>query len=539
MMFDIVQNRLVDDDIIFDTSLDNKYIDQFISAIPNTSFEKIQQPYRQSKYHGGSTAIGRQHAKNHPSSCQCFKSTCTNHPLYDRIMEIVSFSLTLPILTVFTMIALLDTAKRRWWDLKRHDSNQNPMDRQHLQDLNLDEEIAQDEFYYARRWGYDCHQYNVTTQDGYILKMYRFAQKRKIPYSAGFSEPRKSVLIGHGLFQCSGNLVLNEKDSLVFALVDEGYDVWTGNNCAVGSLEHTCLSSNDASYWDWGLKELALYDFPAMLDYIYEATGQEKVGYIGHSQGNAQVFIALSIKPELANKMSCFIALAPAVVSGTLVTTYPLRALIHMNKTVFRLLFGKKAFLEIMTTAQRHLPPSLMCTLAYSVFSYLFTWWDYHWVQRRKIKYFQFTPRPVSTRLLLDWLEGWGRQGVCLHVTRTGSITSDQCNNIKKIPLAIIYGENDYLVDSVAFVRSFQGYENHGLLEEPNHHQQHTLPRSSTSTENQHSFSFPSLELVHVERIPAYEHMDPIWAHDSRFTTNPIIYDVLKTAKWGKPTNLR
>ncbi|ORZ13635.1 Alpha/Beta hydrolase protein [Absidia repens] len=410
------------------------------------------------------------------------------------------------------------------------------MHQQRVQDLNLDEEIAQDESYYARRWGYDCHQHNVTTQDGYILKMYRFAQKRKIPCAAGNSERRKSVLIGHGLFQCSGNLVLNEKDSLVFALVDEGYDVWTGNNRAVGSLEHTCLSSEDDSYWEWGLKELALYDFPAMLEYIYEATGQEKASQ-SHSQGNAQVFIALSLQPELANKMSCFIALAPAVVSGALVTTYPLRALIHMNKKVFRLLFGKKAFLEIMTTAQQYLPPSLMCTLAYSVFSYLFTWWDSHWVQRRKIKYFQFTPRPVSTRLILDWLEGWGRQGVCLHVTNTINQNNNSNNVFERIPLAIIYGENDYLVDSAAFVRSFKGYENHGLMEEkgsrPSHqHQQHGLPPSSTSTETQHSFSFPSLELVHVERIPAYEHMDPIWAHDSRFTTNPVIYDVLKKAKW-------
>lgn len=85
-------------------------------------------------------------------------------------------------------------------------------------------------------------------------------------------------MLGHGLFQCSGDFILNEKDSIVFALVDQGYDVWTGNNRGVGSLEHVSLSSDDPYYWDWGLKELGVYDLPTMLDYVRAATGHEKVG---------------------------------------------------------------------------------------------------------------------------------------------------------------------------------------------------------------------------------------------------------------------
>jgi len=44
-----------------------------------------------------------------------------------------------------------------------------------------------------------------------------------------------------------------------------------------------------------------------------------QVAYIGHSQGNAQAFIALSLYPEIADQLSCFVALAPAVFSGNLV----------------------------------------------------------------------------------------------------------------------------------------------------------------------------------------------------------------------------
>lgn len=180
----------------------------------------------------------------------------------------------------------------------------------------------------------------------------------------------------------------------------------------------------------------------------------------------------------------------------------------------------------MMTTAQHTLPPTLMCTLAYSVFCYLFAWWDHHWVQRRKVKYFQYTPRPVSTRLLLDWLDGWGRQGVCLHINTTTTTKGTTNKEEGKIPLAIIYGASDYLVDGASFVRSFEGYENHGLMEDEwRQLGQHRSPPMERP-------SFPTLDLVHVERIPGYEHMDTIWAHDNTMTTYPVIFSILKTAKW-------
>ncbi|CAO3600661.1 unnamed protein product [Absidia cylindrospora] len=235
--------------------------------------------------------------------------------------------------------------------------------------------------------------------------------------------------------------------------------------------------------------------------------------------------------------MSCFIALAPAVVSGSLVTTFPIRLLIHLNRKSFRFLFGKKAFLGMMTTAQNHLPPSIMSTLAYSVFSYLFAWWDHHWVQRRKIKYFQYTPRPVSTRLLLDWLEGWGRQGVCLHIN--DKPTTQCVPHEEKIPLAIIYGSDDYLVDGASFVRSFEGYENHGLMEDEWNRLdqlQQQQQQQNQQLHPKHSFCFPTLQLVLVKRIAGYEHMDTIWAHDNTITSFPAIIDVLDKASW-KTTN--
>jgi hypothetical protein len=84
-------------------------------------------------------------------------------------------------------------------------------------------------------------------------------------------------MIGHGLFQCSGDFLVNEEQSLAFSLVEKGYDVWLGNNRAVGTLDHISLSHKDPEYWNWGLKELAIYDFTAMIDHVREYTGYSKV----------------------------------------------------------------------------------------------------------------------------------------------------------------------------------------------------------------------------------------------------------------------
>ncbi|POI22733.1 hypothetical protein CIB84_013519, partial [Bambusicola thoracicus] len=68
--------------------------------------------------------------------------------------------------------------------------------------------------------------------------------------------------------------------------------------------------------------EMAMYDVPAMVNFILQHTGQEKLFYIGHAQGNslgeweqgagcAKSFIAFSSMPHLAEKINLFFALAP------------------------------------------------------------------------------------------------------------------------------------------------------------------------------------------------------------------------------------
>ena len=58
--------------------------------------------------------------------------------------------------------------------------------------------------------------------------------------------------------------------------------------------------------------EIGKYDVPAMINYILNQTGRQKLSYVGHSLGSATFFIAMITHPELNNKIDVMMALAPA-----------------------------------------------------------------------------------------------------------------------------------------------------------------------------------------------------------------------------------
>ena len=49
---------------------------------------------------------------------------------------------------------------------------------------------------------------------------------------------------------------------------------------------------------------MAMYDFPAMIDFALSKSGHYKLHYIGHSQGTMMAFAKLSQHPEYAKKVS-------------------------------------------------------------------------------------------------------------------------------------------------------------------------------------------------------------------------------------------
>ncbi len=127
---------------------------------------------------------------------------------------------------------------------------------------------------------------------------------------------KKVVLLQHGIFDSSDSWIANfEKDALPFMLANMGYDVWLGNNRGNKySRNHKTLNPDkEKKFWYFSYHEMGLFDLPAIIDFILETTGREKISYIGHSQGTAQLFSALTLKADYFKKrLNAFLAFGPA-----------------------------------------------------------------------------------------------------------------------------------------------------------------------------------------------------------------------------------
>lgn len=96
--------------------------------------------------------------------------------------------------------------------------------------------------------------------------------------------------------------------------VNIGFDVWLGNNRGNKYSKKSIHSSpNRTAFWDFSIDDFAWHDIPDSIQYILDTTKVPNLSYIGFSQGTAQAFAALSIHPQLNEKVNVFIALAPAM----------------------------------------------------------------------------------------------------------------------------------------------------------------------------------------------------------------------------------
>ena len=68
----------------------------------------------------------------------------------------------------------------------------------------------------------------------------------------------------------------------------------------------------DAAFWDFSFDEMSSIDLPSMIYYILNTTKQEKIAYVGHSQGTMIAFAQFgNLNNPVQNNVSFFGALAP------------------------------------------------------------------------------------------------------------------------------------------------------------------------------------------------------------------------------------
>ena len=83
-------------------------------------------------------------------------------------------------------------------------------------------------------------------------------------------------------------------------LANAGYDIWLGNSRGnKHSRHHTSLNPDkDKQFWNFTYQQMSDLDLPAMFEYIHNRTNQ-KMHYLGHSQGTLIMHIALSQRNEV------------------------------------------------------------------------------------------------------------------------------------------------------------------------------------------------------------------------------------------------
>ncbi|PUU82255.1 Alpha/Beta hydrolase protein [Tuber borchii] len=406
--------------------------------------------------------------------------------------------------------------------------------------------------YYARRVGLDAEEFEVQTEDGFLITMQHIYDPDDPPHYPGENIGEKDdrgrgangkrkypVLLMHGLLQSSGAFCVNDEDSLAFYLCKAGFDVWLGNNRCGFKPKHTIFHYFDPRMWAWNIQQMGTIDLPALIDHVLSITRFSKLALICHSQGTTQTFVALAKeqRPDIGSKISVFCALAPAAYAGPLIDKIYFKFMKIISPSMFRMVFGIHAFIPFMMLMHATIPARIYGALGYRVFWFLFGWSDVRWDKGLRDRFFQFAPVFVSAEAMRWWLgrECFARYK-CILSTKSEEEGADQeeedemrqakqeglkmeqterCGDQGKElspspptnggpwydgrcpPMAFWVAGNDDLVDGRRLIKRFErGKE-------------------------------PDVDLVHTKVIEEYEHLDVIWALDAPEKVFKELVDVL------------
>ena len=124
------------------------------------------------------------------------------------------------------------------------------------------------------------------------------------------------AVLQHGMVNSSDVWLLHQEDSPALKLSEDGFDVWLANSRGSKySREHVDFDpDSDPEFWNHSFIEMAMFDLPAVIDYVTEETKQEKVTYIAHSMGTTIGYAGIGMNPEyFIEKLNLFVQLSPVV----------------------------------------------------------------------------------------------------------------------------------------------------------------------------------------------------------------------------------
>jgi len=137
-------------------------------------------------------------------------------------------------------------------------------------------------------YGYEWESHDVKTDDGWHLTMFRVTGRNgENPAQNDEHKDKLPVLLQHGFGDSATNWssggIWNQ--ALPLRLVDEGYDVWLGNNRGV---PYSNVHDRDGEWsleerWDFSWADMGVFDMPAQIEKVIEVTKKPKVTVIGYS----------------------------------------------------------------------------------------------------------------------------------------------------------------------------------------------------------------------------------------------------------------
>lgn len=160
--------------------------------------------------------------------------------------------------------------------------------------------------------GFLGKEHQVITSDGYILTIHRI-----INPSLGSPHGKPVVFLQHGLLSSSADWIIGDrKKAFGFLLADAGYDVWLGNfRGNMYSRNHTTLDPDQEIFWRFSWDQMGEFDLPAMLHYVKNMTGRQKILYVGHSMGTTAFWVMMNRHPEMNSLIKLMVGMAPVAAS--------------------------------------------------------------------------------------------------------------------------------------------------------------------------------------------------------------------------------
>lgn len=201
--------------------------------------------------------------------------------------------------------------------------------------------------------GYQVESYDVKSlEPGYIITLHRMIN----PYARRV-DLKRAVLFDHGVGQdslseflsfsgyaraekptaesYSKDIYLNATDELdertqepteatykkmclACLFANNNYDVYlmddrgsSRGSTRIDEDELKRRGGKKIDYWDFSADEQFMYDLPAVIDFVRNATGLEKISYVGYSLGTIEMFGLLALHNESAEKLETVVAIAP------------------------------------------------------------------------------------------------------------------------------------------------------------------------------------------------------------------------------------